>query len=250
MTTLTIPQGYQFTDQVVGVGVTVVEGQAVTITLGDLAGTMRIVQDSRFRFSVYWDLDTPVPVQLFRSDTQLVFLGTFPADHAWASDINNGVQVGQEVTYMVIDQLTTAAIQATITVADFDAPFTFGPVDPLVSGIRYTTLDLVKQRLGITNTESDNTLTTAIISAEVAIDQWNGRSFPDTGSNPEIPGVPQAIAEWALDAAIAIWKAADAPFGQGGSEAWLGALDIQNITERVLRRHPLSLGYKVTWGVA
>jgi len=129
-------------------------------------------------------------------------------------------------------------------------PYTFGPVDPLVTAPRYTTLVDVKQRLGITNTVSDDQLTAAIVAAEVAIDQWNGRSFPDTGDNPEIDGIPTAIAQWALDASIAVWKAADAPFGQGGSDAWLGALDVAAITERILRRHPLSLGYKVTWGIA
>jgi len=128
--------------------------------------------------------------------------------------------------------------------------YTYGPVDPLATTPRYTTLDAVKARLGITNTESDAALTTAIVAAETAIDQVNGRSFPDTGANPEIAGIPVAIQEWALDASIAIWKAADAPFGQGGSDAWLGSLDIANITERVLRRHPLALGYKVTWGIA
>jgi hypothetical protein len=127
--------------------------------------------------------------------------------------------------------------------------YTFGPVDPLADSIRYTTLDAVKARLGITHAVDDAALTTAIIAAEIAIDQVNGRSFPDTGDNPEIDGIPVAIQEWALDASIAIWKAADAPFGQGGSDAWLGSLDIANITERVLRRHPLALGYKVSWGI-
>lgn len=131
-----------------------------------------------------------------------------------------------------------------------DTPFTFGLVDPLASSIRYTTLDLVKRRMGITHAEGDTELTAAIIGAEVAIDQWNARSFPDTGLNPEVPGVPEAIRTWAVDASIAIWKAADAPFGQGGADAWLGSLDVQQITERVIRRHPLSLGYKVTWGIA
>ena len=106
------------------------------------------------------------------------------------------------------------------------------------------------QKLRIDHAEDDAQLTEAIIAAEVAIDQVNNRSLPDTGINPEIPGVPAAISTWALDASIAIWKAADAPFGQGGGDAWLGSLDVQNITERILRRHPLALGYKVAWGVA
>ena len=128
--------------------------------------------------------------------------------------------------------------------------YTFGPVDPLVNTIRYTTLADVKARLGITHAESDDALTQAIIAAEIAIDQVNQRSFPDVGDNPEIPGIPVSIQSWAQDAAIAVWKAGDAPFGQGGSDAWLGSLDVQAITERVLRRHPMALGYKVLWGIA
>jgi hypothetical protein len=248
MTTFLIPQGFTFDDQTVGFGQSVIDGEAMTITLGDLAGTMRIVQESRFGFSVYWDLEVPQSVLLFRGDTQLVFLGTFPFDHPFAGDINNGVAIGQEVTYMVTG--SSSLLLDTIVVLEADeGPETFGPIDPLVDRIRYTSLELVKARLGITHTEADVQLTSAIISAEVAIDYWNGRSFPDTGTNPEIAGVPEGIRTWATDASIAVWKAADAPFGQGGGDAWLGALDIQQITERVIRRHPLSLGYKVSWGV-
>ncbi len=159
--------------------------------------------------------------------------------------------IGDQLTFRVTDSATITELATTgiVTLRDLDSPFTFGPVDPLVSVTRYTSLDEVKARLGITHTDFDAAMTTAIIAAEIAIDQWNDRSFPDTGINPEVPGVPLAITEWALDAAIAIWKAADAPFGQGGSEAWLGAIDVSNITERVLRRHPLSLGFKRAWGV-
>lgn len=158
---------------------------------------------------------------------------------------------GQFVAYRIVDLDTATEGDSTaFEVVDTDADYTFGAVDPLVDTIRYTTLEAVKARMGIEHTEADTALTSAIISAEVAIDQINGRSLPDSGINPEIPGVPEAIRTWALDASIAIWKAADAPFGQGGGDAWLGSLDVQNITERVLRRHPLALGYKVTWGVA
>lgn len=158
---------------------------------------------------------------------------------------------GDSVQYRVTDLDTlTAGLTAVQIMADQSVPYTYGPVNPLVDTIRYTTLEDVKARMGIEHTETDAQLTQAIIAAEVAIDQVNQRSFGDTGVNPEIPGVPQAIRTWALDASIAIWKAADAPFGQGGSDAWLGSLDVQNITERVLRRHPLALGYKVAWGIA
>jgi hypothetical protein len=128
--------------------------------------------------------------------------------------------------------------------------YTFGPVDPLAAAFRYTTLADVKQRLGIDHLEYDDQLTTANQAAETAIDQTLGRSFPDTGDNPEVDGVPAAVQSWALDATIALWKAADAPFGQAGSDTWLGSIDIIGETERVMRRHPGAYGYKVSWGVA
>lgn len=127
---------------------------------------------------------------------------------------------------------------------------TFGPVDPLAAPFRYTDLDAVKQRLGIDHTEYDAALTVANNFAETAIDQTLGRSFPDTGDDPEIDGVPAAITQWALDSTIALWKAADAPFGQAGSDTWLGSIDVIGETERVMRRHPGAYGYKVSWGVA
>jgi len=158
---------------------------------------------------------------------------------------------GDSVQYKVTDLDTlTAGLTTVMLMADQSVPFTYGPVNPLADTIRYTSLDDVKLRMGIDHNEDDAQLTEAIIAAEVAIDQVNQRSLPDQGTNPEIPGVPMAIRTWALDASIAIWKAADAPFGQGGGDAWLGSLDVQNITERILRRHPLALGYKVAWGVA
>ena len=165
--------------------------------------------------------------------------------------IDEAPPIGASVVWRIVespssDQADTPAL----LMVSLEGPFTFGLVNPLANTIRYTSLVDVKARLGITHTESDDQLESAVIAAEVAIDQFNGRSFPDTGTNPEIPGVPQAISTWATDASIAIWKAADAPFGQGGGDAWLGALDIQTITERVLRRHPLSLGYKVSFGIA
>ena len=176
--------------------------------------------------------------------------GDVATDFTEFTDHLEDLTPGDVVEYSVANQGAGGSFIQTIAIADTTVPVTFGPVNPLVETIRYTTLVAVKARLGITHTEADTELTSAIIAAEVAIDQVNGRSFPDTGLNPEIPGVPQAIANWATDAAIAIWKAADAPFGQGGGDAWLGALDLSAITERVLRRHPLALGYKASFGVA
>jgi hypothetical protein len=94
-------------------------------------------------------------------------------------------------------------------------------------------------------------LTQATIAAETAIDQMNGRSFPDTGIDPAIPGVPEAIRVWALDASVAVWKLRDTPTGfTAGSDDWLGSIDATEAARRSLRRNPLALGYKITWGLS
>ena len=213
-------------------------------------------QNTTVQTQVDWETDAASPAAGFDITVDIdaagpIGLGVASGTARLWIDQSGLWTVGASLVYQVIDK-DTAVIGVTpaLIIADLDSPFTFGPVDPLASTPRYTTVDQVKQRMGITHAEQDLALLSAVVAAEVAIDQWNGRSFPDTGDNPEIPGVPEAIATWALDASIAVWKAADAPFGTAGGDAWLGSLDVQNITERVLRRHPLALGYKVAWGVA
>jgi hypothetical protein len=159
------------------------------------------------------------------------------------------VGIGQTIEYTIADA-SESSQPVGFTKVDRTVPYTFGPVDPLVTAPRYTTLDTVKARLGITHGDYDPILTQAIVAAEIAMDYTLGRSFPDTGDNPQIQGVPLSISNWATDASIAVWKAADAPFGQGGGDAWLGSIDVSAITERILRRHPMALGYQISWGVA
>jgi hypothetical protein len=67
---------------------------------------------------------------------------------------------------------------------------TYGPVDPLVDAARYTDLATVRERLRIPsgNTTYDDRITTAIVSAEHAIDVELGRSFPDIGAVPGVAG--------------------------------------------------------------
>ena len=128
---------------------------------------------------------------------------------------------------------------------------TYGPVDPLAATIRYTTLPDVKKALGINDTSFDTELTQAVIAAEVAIDQLNGRSFPDSGDNPAIDGIPEAIRVWALDASIATWKLRDTTSGfDAGSDDWIGAIDTTEQARRALRRNPLALGWKISAGLA
>jgi len=126
---------------------------------------------------------------------------------------------------------------------------TYGPVNPLETEPRYTSLVEVKKALGITDTSFDADLTTAIVAAEVAIDTRNNRSFPDTGDDPAVEGIPEAIRVWALDVSIAVFKARDTTYGQGGSDEWLGIIDIQDEVGKALRRNPLALGWKgADWG--
>lgn len=165
----------------------------------------------------------------------------------------DGVNLGDVVTYRLVDPAgpTVIVTASPFTMADLDAPPTYGPVDPLADTIRYTTLDDVKSALGITDTVFDDELTQAIIAAETAVDQINARSFPDTGINPAIPGIPEAIRVWALDASIAVWKLrSTSPSFAGGSDDWIGTIDVREQTRRALRRNPLALGYRILWGVA
>lgn len=95
---------------------------------------------------------------------------------------------------------------------------TYGPVDPLASTIRYTTLDAVKKQLAITDTVWDVEITQAIISLEVMMDIHMNRSFPDTGTDPEIDGVPEQVRQAALLGALEVFKLGDAPGGVAGSD--------------------------------
>jgi len=132
----------------------------------------------------------------------------------------------------------------------------YGPLLPLAAGIQYTTLDAVKQVLMISDTASDPDLTQAIIAAETAIDQINGRSFPDDSTTEpvhgdEIDGIPDSIKIWALDASIAVFKLRDTTAGfQAGSDDWIGTIDVSEQVRRALRRNPMALGFRITWGLA
>lgn len=166
---------------------------------------------------------------------------------------DSGLVAGDVVTYRLVDPAgpTVLVTGTPLTLADTGAPFTYGPVDPLASTIRYTTLDEVKLALGISDTVLDTPLTQAIIAGEVAMDTLNGRSFPDTGINPEIPGVPQGVRVWALDVAVEIWRLRDTAAGfTAGSDDWVGTIDVLEAARRAIRRNPLALGWRVAWGVA
>lgn len=221
--------------------------------------TATLTQVSNAFLEVQWsDTDTP-PVAGYQVEVSLnggalklraVLAGDLALFADQVGDL--GVAVGDTLQYAVenLDALTIGVTQQ-VTWRDLEQPFTFGPIDALASAIRYTSLDEVKRRLGIplTDLDRDDLITQASIAAEVQIDQMNGRAFPDSGANPEWPGVPEAIRSWATDAAIAVYKRADVPLGTGGSDNWIGTLDVADEVERALRRNPLAVGYKVSFGV-
>ncbi len=179
-------------------------------------------------------------------------LGTLAGDSTvFLDDVTaDALVVGDVLEYTVEDLDTTTDGTATVTVADLTVPFTFAPVDPLADTIRYTTLAAVKKALNITEVTDDIELSRAIIAAEIEIDQVNAQAFPSTGVNPKTPGIPEPIRVWALDAAIAVYKLRDLTVGIGGSDDWLGAIDVGEAARRSLRRNPLALGYAVGFGVA
>ena len=250
MATILLPQGETFLDQTVGAGETVVEGEEITLDLGTLAGTMRVTQDSRFEFTSYWNLDTPVAVDLFRSDVEIDFVASFPSNQVYFTDVYEDATPGTIIEYIIFDQQTASFISAEILVRNPDIPFTYGSVDPLVDVIRYGSLDSVKQRLGFNDAKWDVALTQAMIAGEVAIDIGLGRSFPDSGGNPQVIGVPEQIKQASENIAVKIFKMLDAPFGTAGSEGFLGELDLTEIVRREIMFNPLLGGYQVAWGVA
>ena len=137
-----------------------------------------------------------------------------------------------------------------LTIGDPDVPWTYGPPRADADAPRYTSLETVRRRLRIPATETgfDEDLEEAVIASEIALDFELGRSFPDTGSNPQYPFVPRSIAMICTAAAIAVYKAADAPFGTAGAEEWFGAQSVADVAAQSIRRNPLIRGFQVSFG--
>jgi hypothetical protein len=150
--------------------------------------------------------------------------------------------------YVVTGQDDDVASAAVTAVA---GPRAYGVIDPLESSIRYTTLAEVKAHFNIDDTAKDAYLTQAIIAVESAIDRTCGRSFPDP-SGGEIQGVPEAIKQVATSASIAVYNNLSTPSGSGGSDDWFGEQEqsLGEVIRREVRRSPLLMGYKVSFGVA
>ncbi len=182
----------------------------------------------------------------------LVPVATLPGSARIFADVRALWAPGDSIVYRVTDNTTTTFGETpAVIVNDLDLPFTYGPVVEATT-IRYTTLDAVKDAIGIplTNTDKDEQITEAAIAGESAIDRELGRSFPDSGSNPQIQAVPIAIANLAKKAAVAVYTGDHAPFGTAGSDEWMGAISVADAVSQTVRRSPLLRGYQVTFGFA
>lgn len=133
--------------------------------------------------------------------------------------------------------------------------YVFGEVNPLETEPRYTTVakvyEVIGQGLAVgQDLGRDERMTEAIVSCEYAIDAELGRSFPDTGENPEVEGIPVSVQSVARAAAVAIYQSAAAPFGTSGADDFLGTISVAAVVAEAIRRNPQLMGLKVSWGVA
>lgn len=158
---------------------------------------------------------------------------------------------GVVATYEVTDSPFTETGTAVLSIADLDVPFTYAPPRPDASAPRYTSLETLKRRLRIPsgNGDYDEDLTEAIVAAEIALDYELGQSFPSTGDNPQYPEIPTTVVMLSTSAAIAVYKAADAPFGKAGSDEWFGSLSVADVASQTIRRSPLIRGLQRSFGV-
>ena len=209
------------------------------------------VTQSGASFLLQWELDTPQEVTITRtSDTPDTELATLPEATTSYIDTVPDLTAGDTVTWTIVGNVTMDSYDLEAVAGDpDDYPYTFGAVDPLATTIRYTTLADVKERLGIDDTDKDTILTQSIIAAELALDQHMNRSFPDSGTNPEIEGIPIPVKAAATAAAITVYKAADSPTGFAGSE-YLGELDVGQALWQQFNRNPLLVGYMATGSFA
>ena len=152
----------------------------------------------------------------------------------------------------ILSYLITGLDDAEDGTAVLQLIFTYGAVNPDQSAIRYTSLDAVKERLGIdlATLTFDADLTAVIIAAEVAIDQHLGRSFPDPLPLGQITVVPEAAVQVATQASVRVWKEADRAGVVSGSDDWFGELEIGGSVYQVMQANPILAGFHVSWGAS
>lgn len=178
-----------------------------------------------------------------------VVVGFTPAGRLEFTDPAGTLLAGTTYTYTVESDAPDASNPLELTIG---GELSAGPVVFLPPGIRYTTIDVVKRRLGIpvTNTDRDDELTSAIIASETAIDAELGRSFPDPGPNPDIPGIPEAVRQAATQVAVRVFKEADRAGQSAGADEWFGTIDIAGAAYQAIASNPVLVGLRWSFGVA
>lgn len=215
----------------------------------------RAIQLSDQRVEVSW-LSTTVPVAGFNVEREtttipLLEVAVVQGNQTVVIDSTVEAVAGDLATYHVTDLDSSTGEVVELQLVDLDEEFTNAPPDPLASVPRYTDLATVKRRLRIptANTDFDEDLTEAIVAAEIALDYELGQSFPSTGDNPQYAGIPKNVRTLCTSAAIAVYKAADAPLGTAGSDDWFGALTIADVASQTIRRSPLIRGLQLSFGI-
>jgi len=218
--------------------------------------TARAIQLTEASASISWlttDVNPPAGFSIFRDINAggEVLLGTLSGFARTLLDGDGSALVeGDLVAYRVEDLTTALDDTASIVWEDLTTPPTFGPVDPLATTARYTTVDLVKERLRIpiANLDFDSRILQAIVSGEYGLDAMLGRSFPDPAPDGQIQGIPIAVIEAATSIATSVYKMGDAPTGVAGSDSFIGAFDVAEVVRGEIQRNPVLIGFKVAEG--
>ena len=220
--------------------------------------TATVQQLSNQSSEIVWSTTDPDPALGFEVSIDIdgagfVDLGTLSGSSRRFVDLSGLWSPGQTTAYRVTDLDTVETdTTATVIVNDLEVPFTYGPSLVDAASPRYTTLDAVKIAVGIpvTDAAKDEQLLEAILSSESTIDRELGRSFPDSGTNPQLQYVPAPISSLAKQTAVAIYTSDRSPAGHAGSDDWLGSMSVADVVSRSVRRSPLLRGFQVSFGMA
>ena len=218
--------------------------------------TISVEQLSNQSSEIVWTTDDPDPALGFEVAVDIdgagfIGLATISGTGRRFVDLSNLWSPGQTTAYRVTDQDTATTVSSpTVIVNDLELPWTYGPMLVEATAPRYTTLDAVKQAIGIplTDATKDDEVLEAVLSSESTIDRELGRSFPDSGTNPQIQYVPAAISSLAKQTAVAIYTSDRSPAGHAGSDDWLGSMSVADVVSRSVRRSPLLRGFQVSFG--
>jgi len=250
-----VPPGHTWTDETgrlwTSSGNVILEIDALP-----LASPFTVTQIEQTIYVLAWELEAGDTQDVRLSQTTpspTVEVGEFP--HTTQTMVVQSFAAVGETLEWSLWGITSQEMDITsILVADLSdtSPLTYGKVDFLATAARYTTVAAVKERLAIepTDVTRDADILSAIIAAELALDIFMHRSFPDTGGNPQIPGIPDGIRQAALQTAIATWKEADSPTGSSGSDAFMGALSVSETTRTMIQQSAVLIGFRVAFGVA